>query len=71
MPFLTNDITSVLTCLTVDKLSEMKPADRQLLRDQCERVYRIIGGDRIADNVPKAIPPKNKGGVLLQQWETD
>jgi hypothetical protein len=71
MPWPANDIASVLTRLTVDKLSEMKPADRQLLRDQCERVCRIIEADRIVDGAPKASRPRHKVGVLLQAWETD
>jgi hypothetical protein len=65
------DIASALTYLTIDTLSEMKPADRRLLRDECERVCRIIEGDRVIDGLRKAPPPRNKVGVLRQAWETD
>jgi hypothetical protein len=71
MPLPTDDIASALTRLTVDSLSGMKPADRQVIRDECERVCRIIEGDRIVGGARRASPPRDNVGVLRQAWETD
>jgi hypothetical protein len=71
MPLPTDVIANALSYLTIDKLSEMKPADRQVLRDECERLCRIIEGDGAAGAAQKASSPRDTVGVLRQAWETD
>jgi hypothetical protein len=59
---LAHTVTSLLTSLTESQIRAMSAADRQLLSDQLQRVYRIIEGDRILEDARDATA--SRAGVL-------
>ena len=46
-------ITSLLTSLTSGQVGAMRPADRQLLTDQCRRVLQLADAAHAAKTAPK------------------
>lgn len=46
-------ITSLLTSLTPGQVGAMRPADRQLLTDQCRRVLQLTDAALTAKATPK------------------
>jgi hypothetical protein len=57
-------LTSLLTSLTPDQIGALPPIDRQLLADQCERVYRMITSEAIVADRKEASAQPETGGVL-------
>jgi hypothetical protein len=51
---LVHTVTSLLTSLDANRIKGMSPKDRQLLSDQCQRVYQIIRTECIVDGARSA-----------------